>query len=363
VSGTTCADDLRWARVRSRFWDDAVPVSGGIEPTRRCNLRCVHCYVGGERTAAPPGRLELETAAWLALLDEMAAAGCLDLLITGGEPLLRPDFTVLYARARERGMLVTLFSNGTLVEAETIDLLRDLPPLSVEVSMYGATAATHERVTGVPGSFEAARRGLDLLAGAGIPLTVKTMLMSLNSGEIDALAALAREYGARWRLDPALSPRLDGDRAPLALRVPAAEAARRELGGEERTRRWREQYERGLAAAASERLYTCGAGVTNFHVDPCGVLLPCVMAKSPARDLRREAFVPAWRALVADIAALRAPEGYPCNDCDKRDICGLCPPFAELESGSPAVPPAYLCELGDRRKELLYARPDGEREA
>jgi len=355
VSGTPCANDLRWSRVRSRFWDAAAPVSGGIELTRRCNLRCVHCYVGGERTTPPAGKGELDTPAWLALLDDMAAAGCLDLLITGGEPLLRSDFAAVYTHARERGMLVSLFTNGTLLDARTIALLRDLPPLSVEVSIYGATAPTHELVTGVPGSFTAVRRGLALLAGAGIPLTVKTMLMTVNLHELDAMVAFAKQLGARWRLDPALSPRLDGDRSPLAWRVPPAEAARREIPDEEHARRWRGQYERGLDAPPSGRLYTCGAGVTNFHVDPYGALLPCVMAKEPARDLRREAFAPAWRAVVEGIAALEARAGYPCNACDKRDICGLCPPFAELESGSADAPPAYLCELGDRRKELLYA--------
>ena len=360
MSVTLCANDERWSRVRARFWDAAVPVSGGIELTRRCNLRCVHCYVGGERTAPPHGKGELDTPAWLALLDELAAAGCLDLLVTGDEPLLRPDFPAVYTHARERGMLVSLFTNGTLVDARTIALFRDLPPLSVEVSVYGATAPTHELVTGVPGSFAAVRRGLALLADAGVPLTVKTMLMTVNRHEIDAMVDFANALGARWRLDPALSPRLDGDRAPLAWRVPPAEAARREIPDEERARRWRGQYERGLAAPPAERLYTCGAGVTNFHVDPYGTLLPCVMAKEPARDLRREAFAPAWRAVVAGIAALEARAGYPCNACDKRDICGLCPPFAELESGAADVPPAYLCELGDRRKELLYAQAHGE---
>lgn len=356
MSAPACGETGRWSRVRERFREEAVPVSGGIELTRRCNLACVHCYVGDERTAPPPGRRELDEAAWLALVDRMAEAGCLDLLITGGEPLLRPDFPAVYTRARERGMLVTLFTNATLVDAGTVSLLRDLPPFAVEASIYGATAATHERVTGVPGSFAALRRGLDLLAAAGVPLTVKTMLMTLNLGEIEAMAGIAAGLGARWRLDPALAPRLDGDRSPLAYRVPPAEAARLEFPEEERARLWRGQYERGRDAPPEERLYTCGAGVTNFHVDPYGTLLPCGMAKRPARDLLREEFTAAWRAVVDGVAAIDAPAGYRCRSCDRREICGLCPPFAELESGSPFEPLAYLCELGDRRKELLYAR-------
>jgi radical SAM protein with 4Fe4S-binding SPASM domain len=110
-------------------------------------------------------------------------------------------------------------------------------------------------------------------------------------------------------------------------------------------------------------LYSCGAGRTNFHVDPYGALLPCVVSARPAVDLREREFPAAWRTLAEAVGRLEAPAEYRCGSCDRRNICGLCPPFAELESGSAGEPPAYLCELGDRRKELLYARPDGERQA
>ena len=120
----------------------------------------------------------------------------------------------------------------------------------------------------------------------------------------------------------------------------------------DRARDWRACYETGRSAGASRLLFTCGAGSTNFHIDPRGVLTPCLMARAPAADLRAMGFAPAWRRLVEEVARLEAPEGYRCNACDRRDICGFCPPFLELEGGD--GPPAYLCELGDRRRELLY---------
>jgi AdoMet-dependent heme synthase len=342
----------RLAALQRRLRAAAVPAAGSIEPTRRCNLRCAHCYVGAERFSSDAGAGELDTAAWLALLDDVAAAGCLELCCTGGEPLLRPDFPALYERARRAGIAVTLFTNGTLVDAGTAALLRELPPAAVEVSVYGGTAATHDAVTGVPGSFDAARAGLALLARSGVPLVVKTVLMSANLDEFALMQGIAADLGARWRFDPAIFPRLDGDRAPLALRVPPAAAARLDFADAGRARDWRTCYETGRGTAPSRLLFTCGAGATNFHVDPRGVLTPCLMARRPAVDLARTPFAAAWRRLAEEVARLETPEGYRCNDCERRDICGFCPPMQELEGGD--TPPAYLCALGDRRRELLY---------
>lgn len=342
----------RLAALQRRLRAAAVPAAGSFEPTRRCNLRCAHCYVGAERFSPPDGTGELDTTAWLALLDDLAAAGCLELCCTGGEPLLRPDFPALYERARRAGIAVTLFTNATLVDAATAALLRGLPPAAVEVSIYGGTAATHDAVTGVPGSFDAARAGLALLARAGVPLVVKTVLMSANLDEYDRMRGIAADLGARWRFDPAIFPRLDGDRAPLALRVPPAAAARLDFADADRARDWRACYERGRGAGESPLLFTCGAGSTNFHVDPRGLLTPCLLARSPAADLRATCFAAAWRRIVAEVARLETPAGYRCNACDRRDICGFCPTLFELAGDD--APPAYLCELGDRRRELLY---------
>jgi radical SAM protein with 4Fe4S-binding SPASM domain len=340
--------------LERRLREASVPVAGAIELTRRCNLRCVHCYLGAERSAAPAAAGELGTAAWLRVVDELADAGCLDLVLTGGEPLLSPAFAAVYTRARRAGLLVTLFSNGTLVDGRTVALLLDLPPARVEVSIYGATAPTHDAVTGVPGSFAGSLAACGRLAAAGLPLTIKTVVMTANLAEFDAMERLALGLGARWRFDPAIFPRLDGDRSPLALRVPAAEAARLDVADGGRARQWRECYERGRSGAPSPRLYTCGAGTTNFHVDPRGVLLPCVMSRRPAVALEPDGFARAWRRLVGEVAALHAPAGYRCNSCEKRNICGLCPPFFELESGAAGAPPPYLCDLGDKRRERIY---------
>ena len=133
-----------------------VPLSGSLEITGRCNLRCAHCYMTAYREEA-----ELETGEVKRVLDELADAGCIQLLITGGEPLLREDFREIWRHAKGKGFLLTLFTNAALVDGETAAFLADHPPVFCETTLYGASAETYGRVCGKPEAFDAALAGLD----------------------------------------------------------------------------------------------------------------------------------------------------------------------------------------------------------
>jgi MoaA/NifB/PqqE/SkfB family radical SAM enzyme len=164
---------------RTRAYADRIPISATLELTSRCNLRCRHCYLGNQEEQHSKRSQERDTAAVLASLDEWAAAGCLYLLITGGDPMMRKDFAQVYRHARELGMLVTVFCDGILVTPAIIELFKELPPRKVEVSIYGSTPETYETVTRVPGSHANAWRGIRRLHDNGIRIGLKTVLMSL----------------------------------------------------------------------------------------------------------------------------------------------------------------------------------------
>ena len=183
-------------RLQDRFLLKRIPAVGSLELTRRCNLRCLHCYAG---PAEPGTHPEQNTGQWHRVVEQIAAAGCLTLLITGGEPLLRPDFPDIYRKAKELGMLVTVFSNGTLIGPGITSLFQEWPPEEVEITLLGATAETHDRLTGVPGSFHRVQSGLHALLDAGIRTALKAMIMKPNQAELEAMEGLALEL---WRLLP-----------------------------------------------------------------------------------------------------------------------------------------------------------------
>lgn len=334
--------------LNRRIVAERVPVSGSIELTHRCNLGCRHCFLrGGTRDG------ELSAAEWKSLLDQAADAGCMNLLISGGEPFLRPDFAAIYRHCRERGLLTTVFTNGTLVTDEICSLFRDLKPQLVEVSVYGATEETMEAVTGVRGALARCRRGIERLLDAGVPVALKTMLLEANREEWQAIRSMAEAYGVDYRTDGAVFACSDGDRGPLDCRVSPAEAVGEEFSDPVRLQRWREYFDRMKVLPEAEGLFTCAAGRTHFHIDPVGSLLPCLMAREPSYNLRQGAFLDGWNGVIAALGEMEADESYPCNGCEERSLCGLCPFFFERENGSPAVPASYLCELGRERRKAL----------
>ena len=129
-----------------------IPISASIEITRRCNNRCIHCCSNLPLKDPFARHNEMNAVEHFRILDEMAAAGCLWVLFTGGEIFARRDFLDIYAHAKRQGFLITLFTNGTLITPDIADYLVEMPPFYIEVTLYGYTRRIYERVTGVPGS-------------------------------------------------------------------------------------------------------------------------------------------------------------------------------------------------------------------
>jgi len=346
------APDDAGQRVVSRLFARAVagriPLNGSIAMTHRCHLRCVHCYLGGERQARPEAG-EQDTAFWRSVIDQVADAGCLNLLITGGEPLLRPDFAELYARAGQRGMLVTVFTNATLVDDRIVHLFERFSPELVEVTLYGATAEVYEQVTGVRGSYRRCLEGVDALQERGIRVGLKTVVLQENRHEVAAMRAIAGERRVSFRIDAALFPCRDGCTSPLGHRISPAEAVALEMEDAKLLRDTAAYFEGKRGLPPEDRLFTCLAGLTSFHVDPKGTLLPCLMVQTHGFDLRRGAFRAGWEGVLSRFREQEIGPEYECHRCEKRFLCGACPAQAGMETGSPHRKAEYLCQLGDER--------------
>ena len=342
----------RLTAMVDRAYAQRVPLNGSIAMTHRCHLRCVHCYLGCERQALPIGG-ELDTAFWISLVDQVADAGCLNLLITGGEPLLRPDFAEVYTRAKERGVLVTVFTNATLVDERIVRVFEELPPEQVEVTLYGASEEVYERVTGVRGSYRRCLAGMDALLARGVEVGLKSVIMTDNQHEMTALRKMATDRGVSFRVDGALFPCRDGDRGPLDHRVSATEAVAIEMEDEPLRRRTADYFERTKGLPPGRRLFDCMAGLTGFHVDPRGTLLPCMMVSTHGFDLRQGTFREGWERVIPRFREQELAPGYHCHECDLRFLCGTCPAQASMETGSPHRKADYMCGLGGARLDAL----------
>jgi len=340
-------------RLHHKVAGQRIPIVGSLELTFRCNLRCVHCYVAhGHRGI--PGRQELTRAEICDILGQVVDEGCLWLLLTGGEPLLRPDFLDIYTYAKRKGLILTLFTNGTLLTPPMVDHLAEWRPFVVEITLYGRTQETYERVTGVPGSHARCMRGIDLLLDRGIPLKLKTMLMTLNQHEVWDMKAYADSLGVDFRFDPLLNAGLDGSLAPTQFRLAPEEAVAFDLADAKRMEHWRRFCDRFIGAPPDpESLYICGAGLSSFHVGPYGELSACMTARQPGYDLRGGSFRQGWREFIPQVRAQKRTRETACARCDLISLCGQCPGWSQLEYGDQERPVAYLCAVAHRRAQAF----------
>lgn len=348
-------DYASWSlSVKERVGGKRVPLAGTIELTRRCNNRCRHCY--NNLPANDPAALaaEMGTNEIFRVLEEIAASGCVWLLLTGGEILLRPDFLDIYRAAKKNGLLVTLFTNGTLVTPRLAEELAVSRPFSIEITLYGSSGETYERVSGVPGSFRRCLKGVRLLAEHGLPLKLKSTLCALNAHEIWEIKRFAEEeLGLPFRFDALLNARCDGSLRPLDVRLSPEEVVALDLADAERVKALKELARRPLGAApgtaGAAPLYTCGGGATSFAIDPFGRLHACVLSAGYGFDLRAGSFRDGWDRHLSRLRALAAEPDSRCTRCGLRSLCGMCPANGELECGDPRQPVDFLCRVAHLR--------------
>ena len=347
-----------------------IPLRGTIDLTYRCNNDCRHCWL---RLPQDSGDAAGELAAdeIRRLVDDARAMGCREWFISGGEPMLRPDFPEIFAGITAKSAWYTLNTNGTLITPEIARLLRRKG--TKLVALYGATAEVHDAVTRNPGSFEALWRGVAYLREAGAGFSVQVVPMKTNIFQYDAMVRLAESWSPSWRLgatwlylsasgdpaknaeiraerlDPARVVELDGagGAGSGALTDDAASSSAAGAGGAPRST----SAVKACPLTAAGGLYAnCLAGRRDFHVDPCGGMSFCGFVKDPALrlDLRTMSFAEAWDKRLPLLASAAVPakaRAGNCGACDLRPDCKWCPVYAYLECRDHAAKIDDLCAI------------------
>jgi radical SAM protein with 4Fe4S-binding SPASM domain len=288
---------MSFGDILQKTWRDNLLFSVLVELTYRCNLDCYFCYNDLGLRGEP-----MRTGEYLRFFEDLRAMEVLNLTLSGGEPLAHPDFLQLGAKARELGFVVRIKSNGHALRGAMARRVRDeIDPFLIEVSLHGATAATHDRQTRVPGSFDRLLANLRELLDLGMRIKVNSTLTRWNEDEVEGMLDLVDSLGLPIQIDPEVTPRDDGDREPLSvaptregvLRLFAAQRARAEAalsaaGGVEIARGGDD----GTVPAAVEK--HCGAGSSGIAVDPFGNVYPCVQWRRPVGNLHESSIVEIW---------------------------------------------------------------------
>ena len=292
-------------------------------------------------------------------------------LITGGEPLLRDDFEEIYLLLKRKGLLLSVFTNATLVRAEHIALFKKYPPRDIEVTIYGASRESYERVSRRAGSFAAFERGLGLLFEAGVRVRLKAMALRSNLEDMEAIAAFGRARTKDfYRFDPQLHLRFDGDPARNAEigeeRLTPQEIVALERADEARfgalQRGCDTLINQDFTHFGCDHLFHCGAGNGSVNIGYDGTFRLCSSLWAPATtvNLRQVSLRQAWEEIIPTVRDLRShnPEFLQtCRKCALSNLCLHCAAHAHLETGAMDGATPYFCQVAYARAAALRDDP------
>lgn len=340
------------------------PVNGSLELTPVCNMNCAMCYVRmSPEEARRKGGLR-PLSEWLRIAEEMARSGVLFLLLTGGEPLTYPGFRELYLRLKALGFILTINTNGTLIDEEWADFFAAHKPRRINITLYGSSDETYQRLCRHPNGFQRTVRAIELLRQRRIDVKISTSVTPANRADLLAIHQLGPKLDVPVHADTYMMPAdrerdLPFDRQSRLSPEDAAQARLDAIRAEFPPDMFRQYAAQTLAAANTpvqppyDYGVSCLAGNCSFTINWQGEMRPCVVFPGVSASVTELGFAAAWRKIVADTAAIRISNT--CAACPKRTVCRTCAAAAYLETGAYDGVPDYLCRYADEYLRLLQA--------
>ncbi len=322
-----------------RTVDDFKPYLVALNLTKRCNLKCAHCYLDAT-TKSAGGDDELTTDECVRLIDQIAEVnkGCL-LVITGGEPLVRPDILDIARYAVKLGFMVVFGTNGMLIDDRMATQLVEIGVMGVGISIDSLDPQKHNAFRGVPGAWEAAVAGIEASKRNGLQFQVHFSAQPMNYQELPAVVEWAHGLGARvlnvffmvctgrgeelTDITPAQYEEVLGflvkcqdDYQGMLIRARCAPHFKRLA--------YEKDPNSPITKATGYMGGGCLAGTNYARVTPNGEVTPCPYMPLSAGNVREKSFVDLWEK--SDIFnSFRYPQlKGKCGDCEYSDICGGC---------------------------------------
>jgi radical SAM protein with 4Fe4S-binding SPASM domain len=337
--------------THKKNWQIDRPNVCQFELTFSCDFHCLYCYSDCYNKPSHIKR-ELSTQQIKFILDKVYDAGCLWLCFTGGDPLRRKDFLEIYDYAKQKGFIITIFTNGYSLTKEIADFLKAKPPFVVEITLNAVNKKTFEEISGLADSYEKTMKAINMLIKRKIPLKIKTMVIKNNLEQLPKIKKFVEALGLRFDPSPFIHARLNGDLTPCSLRISPQQALG--LDGQFDTDAIQENEfncsnrlnRDNRPKADSDYLFRCAAGGKDgIHIDPYGKMFFCLSLRQPSIDVLRQDIQEGLFRLFPKMRKERLVKGSTCRSCGIRYLCYSCPGNAFLEKGDMESHLEWYCEL------------------
>lgn len=334
---------------RRKNWEiNRNPYAAHVELTPKCNMKCIHCYLQHLHNDK-----EMSTQQILNIIDILYENNILFLTLTGGEIFTRSDFVEIYLYAKRKGFLVELFTNAFLITEDIINVLKQYPPLLIDVSLYGANESTYKTITGVSGAFEKVINNCKSLVSANIRVSLKSPILKETYDEMWEMKQIANEIGVPIVFSFEICASVDGDDTlkkhqvdiKRVLEYEFKEVSNNNTAYDDVTSKKR------FLVENAEKLYHCKIGKNSFIVDYKGNMCPCMKFKHRGKKLDGHNFKDIWddfgkyqKILISDKCK--------CKDCKLLYFCDACPAEMDFLFHDPEYRPAEFCDIAQTRYEF-----------
>ena len=339
------------------------PINGSLELLPLCNLNCKMCYVRlSKAEMEAQGRLRTWEE-WLDVARQMKEAGVLFLLLTGGEPLMYPHFRELFVALKKMGMVLTINTNGTLLDEDWADFFAQHKPRRINITIYGSSEEMYRQLCQAPQGFEKATNAVRLLKERGVDVKISGSAAKANEDDVENIIRLGHSMNAPVAFDTYMMPATRERSLPYDFqsRLDPVSAARVRVMAlqmemnEETFLQYRdnaiETYENFVPGEPHEEGIACMAGQCSFTVNWKGNLQPCVILSEPYANVFEVGFREAWKQVSEGAAQLKS--AAKCSVCALRHLCRTCVAAGLTEEGSHNAVPEYMCQYAAETLRLL----------
>ncbi len=339
-----------------------VPLNGTFELTPCCNMACRMCYVRMTKQQQEAIRPLKSAEQWLELGRIAKEKGMLYLLLTGGEPFMHPQFREIMEGLHRMGLIISINSNGTMINEKTVEWLKKCPPIRINMTLYGASNETYGRLCRNPQGFTQVTKAIHLLKEAGIQVKLNCSVTPYNCDDLTGIFDFAQREDLHIQAVSYMFPPVRRDESMIGTndRFTPEEAAYQTAridcltyGEQAYLKRMEEDAPMSLSGDVGEDCpnlpdegegIRCRAGKCSFWVTWEGKLMPCGMFPTEGSpNVFETDFMEAWQQVRKKTQQIRLPKA--CAGCEIKDECRNCAAMSYTETGRFDAVPIYRCQM------------------